>query len=278
LVFRIVGFFVFMVPSGNSILYIRNMPAVKTIGIPPDQFYQPFHDGVRQESRFSVVVKPPPVLAELLDTRTLDVAFVSMLDFARGASEYRVVPGAAVASNEGNNAIVIHFRKGAQNVSTLAVPAVSTSDIVLAKILLAEKFDLEPRIIPVAGTLEEMLRRADAALLSGDDALRADASRSNALDLVEEWVAATDLPYVHGLCVGREAMLSRDDWEKIAAAPAALKPGDALPFGSLTYDTTDQVRNGIREFLQYAYYHGILPDVPDLRFYGQDEPVNPELN
>ena len=43
----------------------------------------------------------------------------------------------------------------------------------------------------------------------------------------------------------------------------------------------DHVREGIREFLRYAYYHGILPDVPDLRFFGtddKDEPGTPDMS
>jgi chorismate dehydratase len=264
------------------------MPVIKTIGIPPEHLYRPFVEGIRGSGRFSVTLKESPLLARMLETRGLDAGFVSPMDYARGASEYLIVPGAAVASRQGNNAVVIHFRKGSRDIRSLAVPAVSTSDIVLAKIMLAEKFNLAPTIVPVAGTLDDMLKQADAALLSGDEALRTGENRPEALDLVEEWVTTTDLPYVHGFCVGREDALEKDEWAVLGSSAAAINgasvsslveetSGDPERF---SYDLDDDVRDGIREFLQYAYYHGILPDVPDLHFYGEEgaTPGDPELN
>jgi hypothetical protein len=39
----------------------------------------------------------------------------------------------------------------------------------------------------------------------------------------------------------------------------------------LQYGLPEDAREGVREFLRYAFYHGILPDVPDLRFFGEDD-------
>ena len=38
-------------------------------------------------------------------------------------------------------------------------------------ILLSERFDVRPRIVPVFGSFDQMLQAADAALLVGNDAL-----------------------------------------------------------------------------------------------------------
>jgi chorismate dehydratase len=264
------------------------MPAKKNIGIPPEHLFLPFQDGIRGTGRFSVTLKASPLLARMMETHELDAAFLSPMDYARGASEYLIVPGAAVASRRGNSAVAIHFRKGTRDVRTLAVPAVSMSDIVLARVLLAEKFNLTPAIVPVAGTLDDMLKQADAALLSGDEALRTGENRPDALDLVEEWVTTTDLPYVHGFCVGREDALEKDEWTVLGSSAAAMNGASVSSLveeassdpEKFSYDLDDDVRDGIREFLQYAYYHGILPDVPDLHFYGEKggTPGDPELN
>jgi hypothetical protein len=32
------------------------------------------------------------------------------------------------------------------------------------------------------------------------------------------------------------------------------------------------------EFMKYAYYHGILPDVPDLNYFDIEPPQLPSLN
>ncbi|MEW6509697.1 MAG: MqnA/MqnD/SBP family protein [Bacteroidota bacterium] len=263
------------------------MQSAKHLGIPESLYCRPFIEGLRDEDSFRLVHEQPAEIARRLETRGLDAAFLSPIDYARNASEYLIIPGSAVSSAEGNNAVVIHFREGATNVRTLAVRPSSASDIVLARIMLAERFDLNPRIVPVMGALEEMLAKADAALLTADAAMEYALSRPSALDLVEEWIAATDLPYVHGFWAGREDSLSKHEWDIIAGAAdrgyTSLQAQGEPVAGALetfSYDLTDDVQEGIREFLRYAYYHGILPDVPDLRFFGTDvdSPSRPALN
>ncbi len=254
------------------------------LGIPGDISCRPLSDALRPAGTFDIVVDSPAALAQRLERRALGGALLSPIDFAMNASQYLVVPGSAVSSQSGNESIVVHFRHGLRAVRTLAVQPVSASDIILAKILLAERFDIEPRIMPVAGTLETMLERADAALLAGDAALQSVAGRPEALDLVEEWIAATDLPYVHGFWCARERGLSESEWMMLGGLPEGLP--EPAPGGEGTsavdlfsYDFSENVQEGIQEFLRYAYYHGILPDVPDLRFFGapDEEETGPPL-
>jgi len=264
------------------------MSSRTVIGIPGDISCRPFRDALRSAGRFEIVLDAPASLAQRLEHRGLNGALLSPIDFARNASEYLIVPGSAVSSQSGNESIVIHFRREVKTVRTLAVQPVSASDIILAKILLAERFDVEPRILPVGGSLEEMLSRADAALLAGDAALATAMERPEAIDLVEEWIAATDLPYVHGFWCARENMLSEGERSLLGglgntADDPAAGAGEPSPLDLFSYDFPDNVQEGIREFLRYAYYHGILPDVPDLRFFGsgdadENEPPMPGVN
>jgi chorismate dehydratase len=243
------------------------------IGIPDDISCRPIRDLLRTSGEFEVVLDAPASLAQRLERRGVTSALLSPIDYARNASEYLIVPGSAVSSQEGNESIVIHFRHGVKAVRTLAVQPVSASDIILAKILLAERFDIEPRIMPLQGTLDAMLDRADAALLAGDAALGSVMERPEALDLVEEWIAATDLPYVHGFWCARENTLTEPEWTLLGGLGSRVdapspEAGEPSPVDLFSYDFPDNVQEGIREFLRYAYYHGILPDVPDLRFFG----------
>jgi predicted solute-binding protein len=264
------------------------MAPVRTLGLPETIYCRPFSEGLRGNPSFRIVRGEPAALAEQLFAHALDAAFVSPIDYARNASEYLIVPGSAVSSAEGNNAVVVHFREGATAVRTLAVPPTSASDIIVAKILLAERFDLNPQIVPVIGSLDEMLARADAALLAADAAMHYALSRPNALDLVEEWVVSTDFPYVHGFWAGRVDALTRPELQALATAGGSgyktlAEAGGPLAgaLEAFSYDLTDDVQEGIREFFRYAYYHGILPDVPELRFYGAGEPsssADPALN
>lgn len=258
------------------------MPPVRTLGLPETIYCRPFLEALRGNPSFRIVKGEPAALAEQLFARELDAAFLSPVDYARNASEYLIVPGSAVSSAEGNNAVVVHFREGVKTVRTLAVPPISASDIIIAKILLAERFDLNPQIVPVLGSLDDMLARADAALLAADAAMQYALTRPNALDLVEEWVVSTDFPYVHGFWAGRDEALTGPEVRVLAAAgrrgyDALAKAGGALAgvLEAFSYDLTEDVQEGIREFFRYAYYHGILPDVPDLRFFDVNDPTAP---
>ena len=127
--------------------------------------------------------------------------------------------------------------------------------------------------MPVAGTLGAMLQKADAALLAGDAALGSIRDMPEAIDLVEEWIAATDLPYVHGFWCARERGLGEPEWRTLEGLPGSIREtghdaGGPSAVDLFSYDFPENVQEGIREFLRYAYYHGILPDVPDLRFFG----------
>ncbi|HXX64617.1 MAG TPA: MqnA/MqnD/SBP family protein [Bacteroidota bacterium] len=249
-----------------------------SIGIPAEIYCRPFVEILRANGVFEVVLDAPASLAQKLAKRSLKGAFLSPIDFARNASDYRIVPGCAVSSDSGNKSLVLYFRGGAQAVRTLAVPPTSASDIVLAKILLAERFDSEPQLVPVVGDLPFMLAKADAALLSGEAALNASAVQPESIDLIEEWVAATDLPYVHGFWCGREKGLSKEECgvlsalnTDIAGRSETSQRENPAPAEIYSYDFTESVQEGIREFLRYAYYHGILPDVPELVFFGSSE-------
>jgi chorismate dehydratase len=261
-------FFFLLHNATNS--YISSMSI--TLGIPNLVSCSPLSEGLRDNELFSLVREEPPVLAHRLETRALAASFLSPIEFARNASEYFILRESAVVSPAGNSSLVMYFRGGIHDLTTLAVPPTSVSDIVLAKILLAERFDVHPRLVPVAGSVEAMLAKADAALVAGDDALTAD--RPDALDLIEEWIAATDLPYVHGFVAGREDALTPE--ARTAISGAALRGGRAIAetggtpaalIARFDYAFSEDAEEGLTEFMRYAYYHGILPDVPDIRFY-----------
>ena len=233
--------------------------------------------------------------------RDLDVAFLTPIDYARESSDYRILPGMAVSSRVPNNTVILAFKEGLHTISTLAVQPTSTSEVILASILLGERFDTRPTIVPTLGSLEHMMHSADAALLVGNEAARLGPGHPNKLDLVEEWVDMSDLPYVHGFWCTRETTLSKDGvvelqracdqgvemLEEIAVEAASSSQGSAREIQqyleSFSYAFGDEEEQALVEFLRYAYYHGVLPDVADINFYppnteDDSQPSPPSLN
>jgi chorismate dehydratase len=257
----------------------------RRLGISPHLYCEPLKGAPETRKEFHWVIDVPARNAISLRERKLDLSFLSPLDYAREGSFYFIVPGVAVASPRGDTSVTIHFRRGVRDVTTLAVDPSSASEIVLARIVLAEQFDLRPQIVPFQGTPESALEKSDALLAVGDESLRLHRGQGDVLDLVEEWVEMTGVPYVHGLWAGRENALEEDEikllqrcaaegvhrLETIAReAPSTHRlelSETRLYLEGLLFDLSPEAEEGLNEFLRYAYYHTILPDVPDLQYF-----------
>ena len=267
------------------------MPEIKRFGVPPHVYCLPFIGELKRETSFKILVDAPAQNAIKMREHDLEVAFLSPIDYGRESSDYCIIPNVAVSSRTPTDTIVLHFKEGLHTVKTLAVHPTSASEIVLASILLGEQFDVRPQIVPVMGSLDQMLRSADAALLVGNTALEEGQVHRNKMDLVEEWFDMTGLPYVHGFWCVREADVARDDiisiqhaCERGVKSLAGITETDVTGqkprfspdtlrqyLESFSFVLSDEEQEALMEFIRYGYYHGVLPDVADLQFYPVDK-------
>ncbi len=239
-----------------------------TIGIPSTSFFYPVADRLNASGLVKVVPGSSPDIARQLRERQVDAAIISPIDFGRECSEYFVIRNGMVVSSSSTNTITLHFQSSLHTISTIAVQPAAVSEIVLTRILLAEEFDLTPSFVPMEGSLSEMLGRADGALLTGGASLMAD--HENRLDLVEAWNELTGLPLVHGILCTRENSIPETQLSAIASVliSASVPEGDPESIryrSSFDCKSDDEAVQALREFLHYAYYHGILPDVGEIR-------------
>jgi chorismate dehydratase len=248
------------------------------LGIPRHLHTKPLTEPLRGNPSFRLVEESRPVLAAKLRENELSAALLSPLDYAKESSEYRIVPKVAVVSAEGG--ALIRFREGVQHIRTLATDPQYACEIVLAKIILSESFNIEPQIVPTNFPPDAALAHNDAVLLVGDDAFRNQSA--NTIDVVEEWFELTGTPFVHALWCGREHSLLDDEVRMLQDAQAKGSAGIteiAMPFAPaaheavtdylqlFTYALEEQDREALAEFMKYLYYHGVLPDVADLNFF-----------
>jgi chorismate dehydratase len=232
-------------------------------------------------------------LAHALRERKLDLALLTPIDYARDGSLFYIVPGIAAASAVATGTVTVHFRSDLRQIRSLAVDPSSASEIILAQIILSEQFGVRPSIVPTDGSLAQGLLKADATLLVGDPSLRVRSEALQSIDLVEEWFEMTDLPYVHGLWCGKERSAGGAEFASlvqlrdagVADIPAIASAGCAehsLPsleteeiqevLERFQYELTEEVEDGLKEFLRFAYYHGVLPDVAELQYFDPSEP------
>jgi predicted solute-binding protein len=256
----------------------------------------------KQESSFAWGLDVAARNAIGVRERVLDGAFLTPIDYARDSSLLYIAPNVAVSSLQGDGTITLHFRENLHSITTLAVDPSSSSEIVLARIVLAEQFDLRPSLVPFSGDLKAGLDRADAVLCVGDASIREWHRDRSVLDVVEEWMELTGFPYVHGFWCGRERSLGGDDVGALRQACAdglgmleqtaaragevhrltAVAPVELQQYlEQLSYEFMSEEQSGVQEFFRYAFYHGILPDIAELQFYtesarGEDERVEGE--
>ena len=274
-------------------------------GVPEASYLRPLVHGLSGSlTGRKLLVDIPSQLAVKLQQRTdsLRCAFLSPIDYARHGADYLIVPGVGVSSSARSETVQLFINQGVRNIETMAVDIRVTSEIILAKIILAEKFPNEPsadkalRYIPMLPHRDEMLRKADAALIVNFHPHSQDQNEPFALDLVEEWNDLTGLPYVHGVWVGyddddpgtivEDLSRSRDrgvsDLGTIARGIAAERDVTVEIaeeyLSKFCYSFGDEEQQGFTEFVQLAYFHGVLPDVPDLNFFEDVSPPNQSVN
>lgn len=147
---------------------------------------------------------PVELCNRLLQGR-LDISPVPAIEYARHADELKLLPGLAVASDGPVMSIVLVTKAPLEELGDRPVALTNTSRTsqVLAKIVLKEKYGVQPEFFSCPPDLPEMFREADAALLIGDDALRVFAKPGKYLlyDLGSEWKDLTGDRMVYAVCV-----------------------------------------------------------------------------
>lgn len=249
----------------------------KRLGIQRDTFAKPVLYGLQEGTAkgfFDLFPDIPAQLALKLRQNELDGAFVSPIDFARDYTYYSLIPGAAVASEGASETVFLLFKEHLSRIETVAADLTSSSEIVLATLILAEKYNCHIQIVPHTHPPGKMLASVDALLVRGDAAFP-HTEVGQKLDLVDEWSDITGLPYVHAVWAAREESLNRSEVEKILESARegeraldTLAPKEFPDYlHQFDYSLNESAVAGLTEFYRMAYYHGILPDIPDVTFY-----------
>jgi predicted solute-binding protein len=150
------------------------------------------------ELTFSV----PSRCAENVRNHHIDIGLVPVAEIAR--QQLEIVPSVGISCRGSVRSILLISRVPWKSIRRLAVDEGSRTSVELARVILRERFGVEPLTIPRHPELENMLSECDAALIIGDPALRIDLVRLPYahLDLGEEWFQLTNLPMVFAAWAG----------------------------------------------------------------------------
>ena len=242
----------------------------------------------RHLAEAEVVVDLPSRLATGLAEGRLDVALVPSIEAVRN-SNYSIVSDACVACDGPVRSVKLYSRVPVQQIRTLAMDEGSRTSVVLTRILLKERFGLEPQFqrFPIGATPADTT--ADAVMLIGDRAMQPANDRFGFVwDLGQEWSCWTGLPFVFAMWIAREGVAisgvgaalgaARDDGVAQLAEIARLEaPGlgiDRAQCLSYLRDNLDfrlgnRQRQGLELFCELAGRHGLAPTGVQLVFTDQ---------
>jgi chorismate dehydratase len=144
---------------------------------------------------FAPSYHPPALVARLLGQGNLDIGLIPSIEVQR-IPNLRILPDLCVAASHEVRSVILVSRCPLPEIRKVALDQNSRTSVALLRILLRERYGLDPEYLHERPDAERMLAEADAALLIGDPALKVDRDRYVVTDLAAEWRELTGLPFV----------------------------------------------------------------------------------
>ena len=144
----------------------------------------------------------PSECADRVRDGAADIGLVPVIEMAR--QKLQAVPETGIACDGAVRSILLFTKVPWGEIRRVAVDNGSRTSVVLTRILLRERYGVEPEIVVMRPQLNPMLEAADAALLIGDPALQLHPSEIpfEHLDLGAAWKQLTGLPMVFAVWAG----------------------------------------------------------------------------
>ncbi len=232
-----------------------------------------------------ITVDFPSRLADGLAAGRFDVALIPSIETLRlpGA---RVVSNVCVSCDGPVRSVKMVGRVAPQEIATLALDEGSRTSAALARILLKERFGIEPSLQPLGlGSLAEN-SPADAVVVIGDRAmLPLGGPYEFVWDLGDEWRAWTGLPFVFAMWTAwpaaeiaglgsplgsaRDRGLTRlGQIARRSSAELGLAEAECLEYlrDALVFHLGPRQRQGLERFADLAIGHGLAPEDSRLEF------------
>ena len=251
----------------------------------------PLYDGlVRSGGLLDVRLRreTPDVLNGLLLAGELDIGPISLVPALQHCEEIVLLPDLAVGSDGPVLSVVLVSTRPVEELdgAHVALGSTSRTSVLLAQMLLAQRYQAKTSFETTEPDLGAMLRVADAAVLIGDPALRATYEAPgrglHVLDLGAAWREWTGLPMVFAVWAARRDYAAKhpdqvaavqqsfrasltdslSQVDEVAERAARWEPFDAATlatyFRTLDFRLGGPQRAGIREFTRRAALEGAV--------------------
>ncbi len=218
----------------------------------------------------------------------IDLALVSPLVFAQREGDLAVLNGACVAATGATGEITLQFRQGLREISTVGFYGDPGLESMLAEVILKEKYRLHPRFFQMTRPPSEALAAVDALLYPSGDPVQQMQGFAT-MDMIDEWFDLTQLPFVREMIVAWESRMdsAMDDAvrragdevdtevlrqldEEMRGRGSSEDATASLP-AHYRYRFTADAQEGLQNFFQLAFFHGLRGDIPNFTFWSPEE-------
>jgi chorismate dehydratase len=264
-------------------------------------FYHALEEGIIPLEA-DLVKGPPNRLNKLFLSGKLDAALISSIEYARNSERCLILPGLSISA-DGRAASIILFSKlpvtELEGKSIYLTKSSATSEALL-KVLFDHYYQVEVEFKTVPPDLDSMMKKADGALLIGDDAMTAHQRIKDlklpyhVTDLGEAWKQFTGEKMVFALWVVQRSLAennpeaadmicrtlqeSKKTGMRHRAAlieKAQLRSGLPLNvikdcFETVRHDFNEEYKRALLAFYDYAYKSGLIDERVKLHFWGED--------
>lgn len=250
-----------------------------------------------------MVKGPPTKLNTMFIEGKLDITPISSIEFARHSDSAVILPNMSISADGNVESILLFSKVPVTELEGAKVSLTSSSatSVALLKILFEHYYQVKVEYVTQKPNLEIMLKKADAALLIGDDALLARAGDLSwgrkslyVTDLGNSWKEFTGLKMIFALWVIHKNFVQDhpDDVASVSNAflaakdygfrnvdklidKARVKSGLsdsvlAKYFETIRYEFGEEEQKALLTYYDYAYKSGLIGERVKLNIWGEN--------
>lgn len=232
-----------------------------------------------------VTYEVPSKLASMLKDGELAAGMVSSVAYFLNP-DLKIAPGMSVSCVGPAESVKLFHKGDIQSIKSVALDTSSLTSVLLAKVILKERYGLSPKFVNLPPILDLMLAICDGAVTIGDNTMQAPQGKWAELDLGSEWHELTELPFVFAVWAVNPQLAEPGLVEMLQASKAhGLKSLEeisesearrlSLPCETcyhylgeiMSYDLTDLHLEAMNLFREKAKEHGFISGDHALELY-----------
>lgn len=232
-----------------------------------------------------VIYEVPSKLASMLEEGEIAAGMVSSVACFLNP-DLKIAHGMSISCIGPAESVKLFHKSDIQSIRTVALDTSSLTSVLLAKVILKERYGLSPKFVNLPPILDLMLGICDGAVTIGDTTMQCPQGKWRELDLGSEWHELSALPFVFAVWAVNPGLAEHGLVDVLQASKAhGLRSLDEiseleakrlnLPFEVchhylseiMNYDLTDRHIEALNLFRSKAGEHGFISGSHDLELY-----------